>query len=370
MTKSLCTYPFESFFLNTNGEVKFCCASDLSLGNINEEPLEKILNNQISNEIRSDIFAGRWHEKNCSYCKKIESVGGISQRSIPETQPTGQYNLTNFDVRWTNTCNLSCIYCNSQFSSKWASLRNEQSNLNKEVAEKNVFDFIDFNRERIQKINLLGGEPLLQKQNLQLVDMLPEKEYYILTNLTVDIKTNPVAQKLISNPNVTWGVSFETIGDRFEYVRHGSSWKTFEDNIKYVCDMTGKKINAHPVYFLYSSLRLVEYCDYVLNSEYFESVYWQCLTTPPSLSIFSHHPEIRTMALMQLEECLQKYSGNYNVRALESFRENLLTQSSEIIDKNEYATWLNKMEHKFLCKTTKVADLWPEINAVYGENNV
>jgi len=365
----LCSYPFDSFFLNTNGEVKFCCASDVTLGNINEEPLEQILNNEKSNDIRAAMFKGEWHEKNCSYCKKIEAVGGNSQRKPPviKVNTPEEFTLTNFDVRWTNTCNLSCVYCNSQFSSKWASLsKEEQSTPNKDAAEINVFDFITTNLSTIENINLLGGEPLLQKQNLKLLDLLPDKQYYVLTNLTNDVKTNLLAQKMISNPNVTWGVSFETIGDRFEYVRHGASWKVFEENLRIIYEQTGKKLNAHPVYFLFSSLRLIDYCDYVLNSEYFANVYWQCLTTPASLSIFDQHPEIKTIALQQLDECLEKYSGNPNVESLQSFRKNLLNIDKESSFVN-FNSWTAGVEYKMLNKSTRSYDLWPELLRVYGE---
>ena len=39
--------------------------------------------------------------------------------------------------------------------------------------------------------------PLLQKQNNHLLDLLHDKRYYILTNLSVDVPNNPIAKKLL-----------------------------------------------------------------------------------------------------------------------------------------------------------------------------
>jgi len=41
---------------------------------------------------------------------------------------------------------------------------------------------------------MLGGEPLLQRQNIKLFEMMKDQEidYYILTNLSVDLEKNEV----------------------------------------------------------------------------------------------------------------------------------------------------------------------------------
>ena len=39
-------------------------------------------------------------------------------RSLYDTK---KFDLNTIDVRWSNLCNLSCVYCGPEFSSKWAS---------------------------------------------------------------------------------------------------------------------------------------------------------------------------------------------------------------------------------------------------------
>lgn len=362
--KVTCSYPFDSFFLYTNGDVKFCCASDVVLGNIQEDSLRSILHNHTACSIRKQILTGNWHEGNCSYCKNIELSGGTSQRNPIELSPeiTEQtFTLKNFDPRWSNTCNLSCVYCDSYFSSKWAAIKKEYFSADKEITQQNVFDFIQQSADTIEKIQLLGGEPLLLKENSKLIDILPEKNYYVLSNLTIPLEENSTAQKFLNSTNVEWGVSFETIGDRFEYVRHNASWETFTHNLRYITSKTGKKLNAHPVYFLLSALSLLEYCDFVFESDLFNNVHWQLLTVPNTLSIFSQSDDIRKSALKQLDLCISKYEHTQyeNIKDLMMFRDTIL--GDKLPPKGNTIDWINTLETKLLHKKVTAKTLWEEL---------
>jgi hypothetical protein len=62
--------------------------------------------------------------------------------------------------------------------------------------------------------------------------------------------------------NVTWDVSFETFGDRFEYIRHGASWELMLKNMKILQDATADK-SGHTThitgqYCVYNCLNLSE----------------------------------------------------------------------------------------------------------------
>lgn len=362
MRHNFCSYPFESFFLYTNGDVKFCCASKNTLGNISTDKLVDILHNTDATEIRKSILNGEWHS-NCSYCQEIEKTGATSQRNTIsefDIKDEHDFKLIHFDPRWSNTCNLSCVYCDSFFSSKWASIKGEKYSQDRHLAEESVYDFILNNKDSVKKVQLLGGEPLLQKQNTRLLDILPEIEVYVLTNLTVDLDTNSVAQTLLNSPKVSWGVSFETIGDRFEYIRHGADWNKFENNLATVYERTNRKLNAHPVFFLLSSLRLLEYCDYVFQSEYIDRVYWQGLITPAAIDIFSAKPEIKKLALTQLDRVIEKYEHSHtdNISDLYNFRSSLLDNNTQ---SNGTLSWIDRIENKYLMKDVTASKLWKEL---------
>ena len=75
------------------------------------------------------------------------------------------------DVRWSNTCNLACNYCYEYFSSQWASIKGIKVNAIKKDNEDTLLMFIEKNKDTVINVNMLGGEPLLQKQNSPLIEI-------------------------------------------------------------------------------------------------------------------------------------------------------------------------------------------------------
>ena len=69
----------------------------------------------------------------CDYCWRIEDDGNLSDRSFKSMKPwaldrhdeiiesTGDENITPtyLEVSFSNACNMSCLYCGPEFSSKW-----------------------------------------------------------------------------------------------------------------------------------------------------------------------------------------------------------------------------------------------------------
>lgn len=381
--ETFCSYPFNSFFLCANGDVKFCCSSRSVLGNINEQNVDDIMQSDIAVDVRRKILNNQWHHDNCGLCFEQETrYSGVSERLSGEHEyywdtlrgvnSEEYFRLQRFDLRWSNTCQLACNYCFDYFSSRWANINGVKINANKETSETRVLDYIGKHKNDIVQINLLGGEPLLQKQNKYVFDLLPDCGYYILTNLSTNLQTNPNAQKLLTMPGVSWGVSFETIGDKFEYVRHGAKWEVFSANIQYVKERTGKNVNAHSLWCVYSALNLEEFCDYVISTNCFNGIYWQAMSSHPALSVFSQTDEFKQKALSELERCIEKYKDVPCIKTdlLSGIRDQLVKniETGEVItgdlSVDTFHEWVNDLEIK-LIKDKNMEELWPEIYELY-----
>lgn len=377
--ETFCAYPFNTIFLGADGGVKPCCSSGAILGDINKQSIQEILQGPMAHGIRQAIVEERWHPT-CEQCQKIEAMGGRSERI--DTFSVGKYSqfenatketfeLHKLDLRWSNLCNLACNYCYEYFSSKWSAFKGIKVNANKAEAEDSLFTLISENIntvDSIETLNLLGGEPLLQKQNHRLIELLPTKNYYILTNLSIDLPNNTIAPKLIANPNAGWGVSFDTVGPRFEYVRHGADWNTFVANLRYLHAEGPKLINAHPLYCTYSALNLCEYYDFIDGEGYFDEVYWTVLQNIRSLNVFKLPDNFKHKALAELDKCIARYTGSkYDMSALENIRSQLITTIGRkgdewLIKKKEIVAWTESIEVKYLTdKKYSFNELWPEI---------
>ena len=311
MTNFYCAAPWRGLHINPQGNVKTCCAGDPNmLGNLNANTIEEILNTDLMTEIRTSLAQGIPHEY-CSNCVKSERFGADSERAWHNhVNPNFDYAAAGdhyhypviFDVRWNTTCNLSCNYCGPSCSSKWASIKNIQFRSGTRPYYEQVCDFLDQHGEHIHEVAMVGGEPLLLPENERLLDVVPESTIItLITNMSVDLQKNRVFQKLAQRRNVGWSMSFDNIGDRFEYVRHGADWQLLQDNlqtVKYLMQNNGHWGGIHAVYNIYSATRVCEFRQFAQDTG--TTVLWQNLFHPDYLDPFQHGPEVAELASQEI----------------------------------------------------------------------
>jgi MoaA/NifB/PqqE/SkfB family radical SAM enzyme len=312
MSNFYCAAPWRGLHINPQGNVKTCCAGNPNmLGNLNANTIEEILNTDLMAEIRASLAQGQPHEY-CSNCVKAERFGADSERAWHNrVNPNFDYALAGdkyhypviFDVRWNTTCNLSCNYCGPSCSSKWASIKGVPFKSGTRPYYEQVCDFLEQHHEHIHEVALVGGEPLLLPENDRLLDVIPESTIItLITNMSVDLTKNKIFQKLSQRRNVGWSMSFDNVGDRFEYVRHGADWKLLQDNlqtVKYLMRNNGHWGGIHAVYNIYSATRLCEFRQFAEDTS--TTVLWQNLFYPDYLDPFQHGPEVADLATQEIE---------------------------------------------------------------------
>ena len=141
-----------------------------------------------------------------------------------------------------NECNLACPSCNSFFSSKWNS-QIKQKNYNGfqkttdnwNLTDKQYQDIVD-NSQNLQKIELFGGEPFLNKQNKkQLIEKLIQKgtskniKLYFNTNGTL-FDEKYMEELTTKFKFVEIRQSIDGIYDQFEYLRYGAKFDKVREN--------------------------------------------------------------------------------------------------------------------------------------------
>lgn len=376
-TNAFCSYPFNSLFLSGNAEYKFCCASRTILGDANSITVEEAMNSDAAKEIRQYMLEHKWHP-NCVICKDIEAVGGRSTRTQEtwagpdDTFTEDSFILEFVDLRWNNTCNLSCNYCIPEFSHHWARIKGEKITRVSKENEQQIIDFIEKHKDTTKKVMLLGGEPLLHKQTLAVADIIPEAFYYILTNLALpNLQDNPNVQRFLTLPNFDWGVSFETIGPKFEYVRHGANWETFVENLKFIEGKSREqdfKFSAHPLYGLYSAYNIIDYYDFVYEHDLFKSggIWWQSLLTNSGGLINEMTHKMKEEAIKEIERCEIKYPEASGLNHLLDFKSYLikdLDKPESPVHMEQVLTEFHRLENIWLTnKKHTFRELWPNVH--------
>ena len=161
-----------------------------------------------------------------------------------------------------------------------------------------------------------------------------------------------------------WSVSFENIGEKFEYVRHGASWEIFNKNLNYIHSVSGKPIAfACPIYGVYSAFNLVDFYDFIESSGLFKQVQWQIMTSQNGLEMHSMPDNIKAAGLDELDRCIQKYPDATGIDALRNIRSTLADSmgTGNTAMANQLIKWSEKLDTIVLSKKRKFSELWPEI---------
>jgi len=383
MSNFYCAAPWRGLHINVRGDVKTCCAGNPNmLGNLNSQGIEEILNGDKLKEIRTAIRQGHSHDY-CSNCTDRESHGGDSERSW-HNSVNSEFDYTNsgleyeyptiIDVRWNKTCNLSCNYCNPKESSKWAELKKISIPAKNKNYYHDVCDFIEKHPDEIKEVALVGGEPLLLPENERFLDVIPNDcVITIITNLSNPLEDNRIFKKLIQRQRVGWSISFDNIGDRFEYVRYGSNWNQMLYNLDLIQSLikdNGHWGGIHAVYNLYNATRLCEFKTFAQDRGL--KITWQNLGYPAELNPRIYGKEIATLAANEI----QKMYDNFEVDAQEQtlFDSAMATYTSKDQTNSEQLNklkiFVNDIENKYHPdKAGEFARLWPEFGELLWPQN-
>ena len=377
MSNFYCAAPWRGLHINPQGNVKTCCAGNPNmLGNLNTNTIEEILNTDLMTEIRASLAQGQPHEY-CSNCVQAERFGADSERAWHNrVNPGFDYATAGdlyhypviFDVRWNTTCNLSCNYCAPNCSSKWASIRGMPFQSGTRPYYEQVCDFLEQHYEHIHEVALVGGEPLLLPENERLLDIIPESAIVtLITNMSVDLQKNRIFQKLAQRRRVGWSMSFDNVGERFEYVRYGASWAVLKNNISIVKELMTNNDHwggIHAVYNIYNATRLHELKEFAKDTN--TTILWQNLFQPRFLDPFSHGAELAKLASAAIEDLydqnlVTEYEQVFFNHALETYAQRMDITDAADVD-TAFRAHINDIENRYHPGTAgSFVRLWPEL---------
>ena len=373
MNNFYCAAPWRGLHINPRGDVKTCCAGDPNmLGNLNTQSIEQILQGPVLQEVRQTLRQGRPHDKYCHNCVQAERYGRserdwhnrLNHGFDPCKTTDTEHGPTLIDIRWNTTCNFSCNYCNEHSSSQWASLKQLKVQSGIRPYYEQVCAYIAQHETSIKKVALIGGEPLLLKENERLLDVIPKNcQVDVITNLGVDLTTNKIFAKLAQRQRVGWNVSFDNTGERFEYVRHGGSWQLIENNIEKIKACNGHSLGIHPHYSIYNATRLSELIVWAQDQAI--PVHWQSLYHPTYLDPLQLGPEIRQLVLKELRKVLSKSELDYGQRNFLQETESRHLQATDTVLIPELIKHITEIESKYHSNTQgRFQQLWPELASI------
>lgn len=283
MSKPLCLAPWHSLYIEANGDVKNCCVAVDPIGNI-AEPI-KALSSFKNIEIKQELLENKLHDS-CMRCSNVRSNPLYkhygywihSDWKYPDKDYTTntENELLYMDVRWKNTCTLKCMYCTPVFSSAWAKEENEGIPDNKQNFSTFKNNELIAKLPSLRKIYLAGGEPLLIKDNEWLLEELlrvnPDCEIIVNSNIQLlDTRVFELVQKF---KKVDWLVSIDNVREKYEYVRSGSKWETFKNNLQTIMNIWSRQnITFNSVYHIFNLTDIINLLKYLYDLGFEDSFY-------------------------------------------------------------------------------------------------
>jgi len=376
-----CTAPFNGLTIRENGDIRTCCVGHSVLGNLNEISIDEIEKSPVLKQIQQDMLSHNANLENCQSCIQQEKSHGLAAlrqhylKYYPKFDPNN-LSLKFIDVRWNNTCNLGCLYCNSDFSSIWENrLGQNRSSLSKPYQD-DLLSWILDRIDHVEEIMLVGGEPMLMKQNYELLQRLPDHaRISIITNLSYDLERLPCVPDLLRRPakNIVWNVSLENTNQKFEYVRSGASWSQVEKNFVFLKKHWQSNISLNMVYNVFSAFDLADTVSY-FDQNGIQKFNLFPVAKNSTLNIKNLPLSIQKIALDQLKLTQQQHLESLHPEDQDLFP----MEGADLLIKNlsngkiEYPISLNDFYEKIKWYDQwghlKFEKLWPELNQLISQS--
>jgi radical SAM protein with 4Fe4S-binding SPASM domain len=255
-SKTFCIYPWIHLHAYPTGEAYPCCHAEMgvgAIGNCRTTPLTEIWNSAPQRQLRQNMLA-ETASAACTRCYEQEESGFFSGRRSANKHhghhikriEDGKFQMSYWDIRFSNLCNLSCRSCGHIFSSSWyqdqaklAGGRWAEQNKALNYAgrtETDIWEQLLPHLDYVEQIYFAGGEPLMMAEHYNILDELERRGRFDVrliynTNFThVKLKDRTVFDYWKRFKSVAVGASLDAMGPRAEYIRRGTVWDTVERN--------------------------------------------------------------------------------------------------------------------------------------------
>lgn len=255
-SKTFCMYPWIHLHAYPTGEAYPCCHAEMKpgiVGNCHTNTLEEIWRDTPMQQLRKDMLSETPNPA-CQRCYEQEESGFFSGRKSANKHhghnikklKDNPFEMTYWDIRFSNLCNLSCRSCGHIFSSSWyadqAKLAGSDWKARNKVlnyagrTDTDMWEQLIPHLDYVEQIYFAGGEPLMMTEHYNILDELERRGRFDVrliynTNFThVKLKDRTVFDYWKRFKSVAVGASLDAMGPRAEYIRKGTDWDTVERN--------------------------------------------------------------------------------------------------------------------------------------------
>lgn len=231
-----CNAPFLGMTVDPSGQISPCCAFydrqhfNTSISDVDN--LDTFFQSTAYNTLRYQILTkGVDSIPNCSLCVNAKPDGWTEMDNYNDKRVRHPWRVRYLEITSSNVCNQSCVTCSSYFSSKWRKIHSKFHDTKPHDATYLNDDDVNKILEQVPHldyIQLKGGEPTADKNNLRILQTLaeinPSCNVVICSNMqTVSKEWYDVFAKL---PNIQVAASVDAVDKTYDWIRGGDYEET------------------------------------------------------------------------------------------------------------------------------------------------
>ena len=257
-SKTFCIYPWIHLHAYPTGVAYPCCHAEMAVGpvgNCRKNTLAEIWQDVPMQQLREDMLT-ETPNVTCGRCYEQEANGFFSGRKSANKHhghhikklEENPFEMTYWDIRFSNLCNLKCRSCGHIFSSQWyqdqaklagSDWKDRNTVLNYAGrTETDMWQQLEPHLDYVEQIYFAGGEPLLMEEHYRILEELVQRKRFDVrliynTNFThTELRGKSVFEYWRQFDSVAVGASLDDSGARGEYIRKGTNWAVVEQNRK------------------------------------------------------------------------------------------------------------------------------------------
>jgi len=395
--KVFCVAPWLCLNVRQDGEVKPCCVSEYTYGDIKKKSLVEIWNDEPIKKFRENMI-NEIPNKECKVCYINEKSGKKSLRQdfnsnlydysnyksfIHETNDDFSVNDPKFmfwDVKLGNKCNFKCRMCHWTSSSGFELEQFGKISGKWHAAEK-TFEEVEPYIGLVEHLYFSGGEPIIIDEHWKILDKLIELGRSDKVTIAYNTNFSTLVYKGRHifdmwekfDRDIQIHISVDGVGKRGELIRKGFNWEKFVSHAEQFRERFKHKERTHELHFdcTLQALNVFDVTNlhrYLYNSGLMKDIdffYMHFLQTPREMSVWILDKKTKEAAKKNIRNHIDNFLVPNNSKKSVDLFESLINFIDFYQDQKLIPTFLDSMRRFDKIRNESVIETFPEFQRIW-----
>lgn len=390
-----CVAPWMALDIRHDGEVKPCCVSEYTYGDIKQKSLWEIWNDEPIRKLRENML-NDIPTKSCQVCYNNQAAGKSSLRQdfngdlfkyykkfVYETNDDYTVNEPGFvwwDLKLSNKCNFKCRMCSYTSSSSFELEQFGKISGRWDAAEK-TYEEVEPYLGMVNHLYFSGGESLIIDEHWKILDKIIE----LGRNNKVTLAYNSNFSNLVYkgrhifdmwdqfNRDLQVHISVDGVGARGELIRKGFKWDRFVSHAEQFRDRFKNKERTHQLHFdcTVQALNIFDVTNlhqYLYNSGLMKNIdffFLNFMQTPREQSVWILDKKTKEAAKENIRNHIDKFLIPNRAKRSIVFYESLIKYIDLYQDQKLLPAFLDSMRRFDKIRNESVMETFPEFKRIW-----